>query len=103
MTVFSFGSDEIDMFLLGDAMGDKGWHPTRLQFPPCLHVMLNPKHAEVADKFLEDLKKSINEVKGKPLSSSKGAAAIYGMAATVSDRKKVHDMVKRFLSNQYKL
>ena len=103
MTVFSFGSDNIDMYLLGDAMGNKDWHPTRLQFPPCLHLIINPKHAEVADIFLEDLKLSVNEVKGKPLESSDGAAAIYGMAATVPDRNKVKDMVKRFLANQYKL
>ncbi len=103
MTVFSFTSDEINMYALGDAMEEKGWHLTRLQFPPCLHLMINPKHAEITDKFLEDLKICVNEVKGKPSSSAEGSAAIYGMAATFSDRKKIKDMIQRFLANQYKL
>ena len=55
MSVFSFTSDDADIFAIGDAMDDKGWCLDRQKNPDALHVMLSPKHATVADVFLEDL------------------------------------------------
>jgi len=59
MSVFSFTSDEVDIFAVGDAMDDKGWCLDRQKNPDALHVMLSPKHATVADAFLEDLAEAV--------------------------------------------
>jgi len=56
MSVFSFGSDEIDIGAVGDVMDEKGWHLDRQTGPDALHLMVSPAHARVADVFLEDLR-----------------------------------------------
>jgi sphinganine-1-phosphate aldolase len=103
MSVFSFTSDKIDIYNLGDVMDRKGWHLDRIQFPNALHMMVNPHHAEIVDTFLTDLKESVNEVIENPVSSSDGDAAIYGMVASLPDRGKVKDYIINFLKSQYKI
>jgi sphinganine-1-phosphate aldolase len=103
MSVFSFTSDKIDVYNLGDVMDEKGWHLDRIQFPNALHMMVNPHHAEIVDKFLEDLRDSVKEVVENPGDSSDGDAAIYGMVASLPDRGKVKDYIINFLKSQYKI
>ncbi|MDH3685922.1 MAG: aspartate aminotransferase family protein [Myxococcales bacterium] len=61
MTVFAFGAedDSIDLFAVGDVMDDRGWHIDRQHGPDALHVMVSPKHLEVADAFLADLREAV--------------------------------------------
>jgi glutamate/tyrosine decarboxylase-like PLP-dependent enzyme len=103
MSVFSFTSDSIDIYNLGDVMDKKGWHLDRIQFPNALHMMVNPHHAHIIDSFLKDLKDSVKEVVENPESSSEGDAAIYGMVASLPDRGKVKDYIINFLKSQYKI
>ena len=103
MSVFSFTSDKIDIFHLGDVLDKKGWHLDRIQFPNALHMMVNPHHAEIADTFLKDLKDTVNEVVEHPEKTSIGDAAIYGMVASLPDRDKVKDYMINFLKSQYKI
>ena len=71
LSVFEFGSSTVDIFGVGDAMDDRGWHLDRQQGG--LHLMLSPGHANVADRFLDDLAASVadHEV-------SRGREATYG-------------------------
>ncbi len=103
MSVFSFTSDTIDVYNLGDLMDKKGWHLDRIQFPNALHMMVNPHHAEIVEPFLKDLKESVHEVVENPGSTSDGDAAIYGMVASLPDRDKVKDYIINFLKSQYKI
>lgn len=103
MSVFSFTSDKIDIYNLGDVMDKKGWHLDRIQFPNALHLMVNPHHAEIVDTFLKDLRESVKEIVENPGSSSDGDAAIYGMVASLPDRGKVKDYIINFLKSQYKI
>ncbi len=103
MSVFSFTSDTLDIYNLGDLMDKKGWHLDRIQFPNALHMMVNPHHAEVVDTFLADLKSAVSEVIEHPEQSSDGDAAIYGMVASLPDRNKVKDYIINFLKSQYKI
>jgi glutamate/tyrosine decarboxylase-like PLP-dependent enzyme len=59
--VFAFASDEYDMYAVGDAMDDKGWHLNRNREPESLHVMLSPVHAKLADELVRDLRTSVSE------------------------------------------
>ena len=59
MSVFSFGSEEIDVFAVADVMDDAGWHLDRQKGPDALHLMVSPMHARVADKFLADLRDAV--------------------------------------------
>ena len=103
MSVFSFTSDIIDIYNLGDVMDKKGWHLDRIQFPNALHMMVNPHHAEIVETFLKDLRESVKDVLENPRSSSDGDAAIYGMVASLPDRGKVKDYIVNFLKSQYKI
>ena len=56
MSVFSFGSELIDVAAVGDVMDEQGWHLDRQTGPDALHLMVSPAHAKIADAFLEDLR-----------------------------------------------
>jgi glutamate/tyrosine decarboxylase-like PLP-dependent enzyme len=97
MSVFAFASDSLDIFALGDAMDRRGWHLDRQQFPSSLHMMVTAAHETVVEPFISDLKKSAEEVKANPKASSEGTAAMYGMAASLPDRKAVSGFVLDFM------
>ncbi|HAE28391.1 MAG TPA: aspartate aminotransferase family protein, partial [Hyphomonas adhaerens] len=40
-----------------------GWFTSVTKEPPSLHLMLSPKHADVADAYLADLEASLATVK----------------------------------------
>ena len=103
MSVFSFTSDKLDIYQLGDLMDKKGWHLDRIQFPNALHMMVNPHHAEIVDTFLKDLQETVKEVINNPGKPSDGDAAIYGMIASLPNRDKVKDYIVNFLKSQYKI
>jgi len=103
MSVFSFTSDKIDIYQLGDRMDKKGWHLDRIQFPNALHMMVNPHHAEIVETFLKDLRETVTDVVENPGVSTDGDAAIYGMVASLPDRNKVKDYIINFLKSQYKI
>ena len=56
MSVFAFTSDRHDPFAIGDAMDQRGWCLDRQKGPDALHLMLSPRHAEVVEDFLADLR-----------------------------------------------
>jgi glutamate/tyrosine decarboxylase-like PLP-dependent enzyme len=58
MSVLAFGCDGGDVFAVGDAMDDRGWHLDRQRDPDALHLMLSPAHADVAGEFLDDLRQA---------------------------------------------
>ena len=41
----SIASDEVDMFAVGDAMEERGWHLDRQPSPDSLHVMVTMTHS----------------------------------------------------------
>ncbi|MEE2678795.1 MAG: aspartate aminotransferase family protein [Myxococcota bacterium] len=55
MSVFSFGSDSLDVFAVGDVMDERGWHLDRQTGPDALHLMVSPEHDRIVDEFLADL------------------------------------------------
>jgi glutamate/tyrosine decarboxylase-like PLP-dependent enzyme len=72
MSVFGFGSDEFDVFAVGDVMDERGWHLDRQKDPDSLHLMVSPEHDRIADAFLSDLREAV-ERRGL----SKGVEARY--------------------------
>ena len=66
-------------------------------------MMINPHHAKIVDSFLKDLRASVDEIIKNPEEKTEGAAALYGMIATLPDRGSVKDFVIDFLKDQYKV
>ncbi len=103
-TVFAFTSDSLDPFRIGEELEKRGWEINYLQNPTALHLMVvSTKQLEIADTFLRDLKATVKFVKANPTLKPKGTAAIYGMAATLTDRSKIKDVVLGFLAGQYRV
>jgi len=61
MSLMALVSDHpaLDIYDVGDELGQRGWFMDRQQFPPSLHLTINPLHAELADLFLRDLAESV--------------------------------------------
>ena len=73
MTVVAIGSEEHDIFAIGDALEKKHWHFDRQDHPPALHLMASPRHLLVVDEFVADLRTAVGEHAG-----SSAKAARYG-------------------------
>jgi glutamate/tyrosine decarboxylase-like PLP-dependent enzyme len=61
------GEDEtrrIDIFALGEALANLGWHLDRQGPPPSLHMTVSAGNAKVVDEFLTDLSAVAEQVRG---------------------------------------
>jgi glutamate/tyrosine decarboxylase-like PLP-dependent enzyme len=98
MTVFAFGSESLDIYLVAEAMARRGWHVDMQQLPPCAHLMVMPTHAPVADTFLADLREAAGEAAAADRQDSTGMAALYGMMGALVDRKAAEPFLLDYLS-----
>ncbi|ETW81089.1 glutamate decarboxylase/sphingosine phosphate lyase [Heterobasidion irregulare TC 32-1] len=103
-SVVAFGSRRPDVNVLdvGDAMAKKGWHLNALQNPPAVHIACTRLTVPVVDTFIQDLKESVREVKGKP--AGKGTmVALYGLGqSSAIGPKMVGSLASAFLDALYK-
>ena len=103
MSLYSFTSDKFNVYNLANAMEKRGWHLDRMQFPLAIHMTINPHHSKVVEPFLKDLNEAVEEVINNPEKKADGQAALYGMMASLSDRKSVKNFVLDFLKDMYKV
>jgi sphinganine-1-phosphate aldolase len=59
MSVFAFGSDQVNIYEVGDEMALRGWHLDRQQFPASLHMTVSYGQAGMVDAFLADLSEAV--------------------------------------------
>lgn len=102
--VIAFTAKHIDIYKVLDAMTDRGWSLNGLQRPASLHLCVTLRHTEpgVAERFLADLRDSVEFVKAHPEVSG-GQAPIYGMANTLPDRTFLAEAMKDYMDGWYKL
>lgn len=62
MSIVTFKSDKLDVFMLADELNKKGWHFERQQGPPSLHFTVNYIHKDVVDEFIADLRTGVAAV-----------------------------------------
>ncbi len=102
--VIAFASDDLNIYQVMDQMGQKGWSLNGLHKPACVHICVTLRHARsgVAERFVADLKTSVEFVKNHP--DDKGEMApVYGMAATIPFRGLVEDMLEKYIDLLYKV
>jgi glutamate/tyrosine decarboxylase-like PLP-dependent enzyme len=61
--LIAYGGDDVDIFAVWGRMAKRGWMSALLTEPRGIHLMLSPAHARVADAYLEDLRRSLDEVR----------------------------------------
>ena len=101
LVAYKSSSKKIGIYAIGDQMEKKGWHIDRQQKPECLHAMVTPLHQQVIAQYLEDLKKSFEQVKANPKLSLEGGAATYGMVSKVPFRGMVKKNVLKMMLEMY--
>jgi sphinganine-1-phosphate aldolase len=102
--VIAFASDVLDIYQVMDSLGKRGWVLNGLFSPPAVHLCVTLRHTQpgVAQRFIDDLRASVEEVKREPQQHG-SMAPVYGMAATFPLRGMVGDLLKSYLDVLYKV
>jgi glutamate/tyrosine decarboxylase-like PLP-dependent enzyme len=61
MSILALGSEEHNIYEIGDELAERGWYLDRQHLPASLHLTVTPAHAAVADQFLADLAQAVEE------------------------------------------
>jgi sphinganine-1-phosphate aldolase len=81
--IVCFGSRDMEIYCVGSKMKKKGWELNALQSPPSLHLCVTMNTIPYVDKFINDLRDSVDEVRKEgPGAKKSGSAAMYGMAGS---------------------
>jgi sphinganine-1-phosphate aldolase len=90
-------SPKIDIFMVMDAMKQKGWECNAILYPSGFHFCVTQLHVgDVAHQFVKDLKESVEEVKKSPEKFAKGLAPIYSQAVRIPDKTPIKDFVAAY-------
>ena len=82
--IVCFGSTEFNIYRVGDAMSKRGWSLNTLQRPACLHLCVTLATIPHEDKFIDELKSVVDEVRKEGNDGNDGGnAAIYGLAGSL--------------------
>ncbi|MFN4151805.1 MAG: aspartate aminotransferase family protein, partial [Candidatus Sericytochromatia bacterium] len=98
MCVFSYTSESLSIFNVAEKMLKRGWGVDRQHYPDSLHMMVTPVHEKAVDKYLVDLKESVEEVKANP-TQAEGMAAMYGAVAHMPDKSMITSFITNFLDS----
>ncbi len=101
----AFGSDTVDIYKVMDYMGVQKWSLNGLQMPPAVHICLTHRHTQtgLAEKFLQDLKSAVDQVKANPDKETDGVGRLYGMSAQIPIKGVMDAFLKRYMDLLYKL
>jgi sphinganine-1-phosphate aldolase len=82
--VIAISSDQLDPYLVLEAMSRKRWMLSGLMNPPAFHIHLTKRHTKegVKEAFVRDLELSFDEVKKGKVESAP-LAPIYGLSSTL--------------------
>ncbi len=86
MSVLSIASDDpaVDIYALGDELGDSGWHLDRQQNPASLHLTVSHAHFFSKTLFLQDLRESARVVRARgPDRTTSAMVKVVGSLASV--------------------
>jgi sphinganine-1-phosphate aldolase len=62
MSILALGSEQHNIYEIGDELAVRGWYLDRQHLPASLHLTVTPAHAAVAGRFLADLTAAVEEV-----------------------------------------
>jgi len=102
--IIAFRSDSLNVYEVLDRMTKKHWNLNGLHKPACVHFALTLRQTQpgVAERFINDLCESVEEVKKNP-GSTDGNAPVYGLAANLPFRGMVTDILKKTLDVFYRV
>lgn len=100
--VIAFGSDTLDIYEIMACMEERNWNLNGLQNPPSVHICVTLRHTQpgVAERFVEDLKASVQEVKEDPRKKGR-KIPLYGLAASLPDKRVLGEMLDIFMDTLF--
>jgi hypothetical protein len=105
IVAFGSTSPRLDIYRVMDGMRRRGWHLIGLQRPAGVHLCVTLRQTQpgVAERFLSDLRASVEEAKGAPAEGeSDSMAPVYGMARSIPFRGVVSDLLERYMDLLYR-
>jgi hypothetical protein len=104
MFVLAFASKTLDIYQIMDRMTRRGWSLNGLHKPSCVHLCITLRHTQpgVAERFVNDLRASVEETRQHPEEKT-GMAPVYGLAASLPLRSVVSDILKKYMDVLYKV
>lgn len=105
--VISFAAanpDALDVYRVSDAMTKRHWNLNGLHRPSCVHIAVTLRHAQdgVVERFLADLRESVEQVQSSPAEHG-GMAPVYGLAATLPARGAISDILGMYMDALYEV
>ncbi|KAH3871561.1 sphingosine-1-phosphate lyase 1-like [Dreissena polymorpha] len=103
VSVVAVASHDFNIFRLSDALHDKGYCLSVLQFPSAIHLCVTLPHTKpgAADAFLKEARSCVKEIMKDPKAKCGGIGAIYGMSQSIPDRSMVSEIAGLFLDACY--
>ena len=101
--VIAFAADGLDVYRVLERMTGRGWSLNGLHRPPAVHLCVTLRHTQpgVAERFLADLRASVEEVLARP-AEREGIVPVYGLAATIPFRGMVRELLQRYIDLLYR-
>ncbi|KAI4457739.1 sphingosine-1-phosphate lyase 1 [Holotrichia oblita] len=102
-SVVAIGSNVFEIYRLATMLNEKGWNLNTLQYPSAIHICVTHVHAQpgVADRFINDIKTSLEVILKDPKQPVEGKMALYGQAQSIPDRSIVGDFTRCFIDSIY--
>ncbi|GJQ68952.1 Sply [Trypoxylus dichotomus] len=102
-SVIAIGTQVFEIYRLASMLSTKGWNLNPLQYPSAVHICVTHVHTQpgVADRFITDVKASLEEILKTPEEPVEGKLALYGQAQSIPDRSIVGDFTRCFIDAMY--
>ncbi len=98
---FTTRNNRPDIFVVADALAEKGWYVDRQQRPNCIHVTVMPQNLPVLEAYIDDLRSAVAFAKANPKAKAEGNAALYGLMARIPFRGMVAQNVRKMFEALY--
>jgi glutamate/tyrosine decarboxylase-like PLP-dependent enzyme len=102
--VISFRSKTLNVYQILQAMAERGWILNGLHLPASAHLCVTLRHTEpgVKEAWMDDLRASIEKVRGDPR-APEGVGPVYGLAAAVETRGMVRGILDWYMDTLYEV
>ena len=103
LSVVAVSSRDFNIYRLGNEMKKKGWHLNDLQKPAGMHLGVTMLHTQegVAERFVMDVRQSVEEIMKDPDVPLEGISALYGVAQKIPDRAAVDELIYSYIELIY--
>ena len=88
----------LNVYCIATALSNRGWTLNNCQDPMCTHMCVTRANCmKVKEKFVDDLRDSVNDVRSNPDDYEKCEGAMYGVAVSLPDAGAKDDILYEYM------